>query len=96
VLSVADRLATRGDGSEAAIDRHLELAQQLLTEALSWAANPPRAPVRGDELAKALGVRPGPAIGTLLERLREASFTGEIATRDEAIEHARRLTERAE
>ena len=96
VLSVADRLATRGDGSEAAIDRHLELAQQLLTEALSWAANPPRAPVRGDELAKALGVRPGPAIGTLLERLREATFTGEIATRDEAIEHARRLTERAE
>lgn len=96
VLSVADRLATRGDGFQAAIDRHLELARLLFGEALSWAADPPRAPIRGDELARALGVRSGPAIGDLLSRLREASFTGEVATRGEAIEHARRLIERAE
>ena len=50
VLSVADRLATRGDNSERAIARHLELARQLLGEALAWAADPPRPPIRGDEL----------------------------------------------
>src|SRR5262249_15605021 len=35
LLSVADRLATRGSGSEEAISKHLELARQLLSEALA-------------------------------------------------------------
>ncbi len=88
VLSVADRLATRGSGSEAAIARHVELTRQLLGEALAWRAQPPRPPVRGNELARALGLRPGPDIGRLLEELTEASFAGEISTRDQAIERA--------
>jgi poly(A) polymerase len=91
LLSVADRLATRGSGSVQAIAKHLELARQLLGEALSWTANPPRPPVRGDQLARALGIAPGPAIGRLLQALQEASFTGEIATREDAIERARQL-----
>jgi poly(A) polymerase len=95
VLSVADRLATRGDNSERAIARHLALARQLLGEALVWVADPPRPPLRGDELASALGVRPGPLIGDLLHQLEEARFAGELDSREEAIEHARRLLERA-
>jgi len=95
VLSVADRLATRGSGSVRAIARHLQLAQQLLAEALSWVADPPRPPVRGDELARALGIGPGPTIGRVLQALEEASFTGEIATPEEAIERARQLIDRA-
>ena len=59
VLSVADRLATRGRGSDEAIARHLELARQLLGEALAWREGPPRPPLRGDELARAVGLRPG-------------------------------------
>jgi putative nucleotidyltransferase with HDIG domain len=95
VLSVADRLATRGDGAKGAIDRHLELARQLLGEALAWLADPPRPLVRGNDLARALGLRPGPAIGDLLHRLQEASFAGEIETGEQAIEHARRLIDQA-
>jgi putative nucleotidyltransferase with HDIG domain len=91
VLSVADRLATRGDDSERAIAQHLELARQLLREALAWSADPPRPPVRGDALSEALGLRPGPEIGELLSALEEASFAGEVSTPEEAIEHARRL-----
>jgi putative nucleotidyltransferase with HDIG domain len=91
VLSVADRLATRGRGSEQAIERHLALARQLLGEALAWREHPPRPPVRGDELARAVGLRPGPQIGRLLEELEEASYAGEIATRAEAIDRARAL-----
>jgi poly(A) polymerase len=94
VLSVADRLATRGENSERAIALHLELARQLLDEALVWVADPPRPPLRGDELASALGVRPGPLIGDLLRQLEEARFAGEVDSREEAIEHARRLLER--
>ena len=91
VLSVADRLATRGDGSEAAIARHLELSRQLLGEALSWRADRPAPPVRGTELARALRLRPGPDMGWMLAELEEASFAGEIASREEAIERAREL-----
>jgi hypothetical protein len=63
-------------------------------EALRWrASGPPRAPVRGDELADALGLHRGPELGRILGRLREASFTGEATGRDEALELARRMRE---
>jgi hypothetical protein len=94
LLSVADRLATRGRGSDEAITRHLELARQLLGEALAWRSNRPRPPVRGDQLARAVGLRPGPEIGRVLAELEEASFAGEIASADEAIERARQLLDR--
>jgi putative nucleotidyltransferase with HDIG domain len=89
LLSVADRLATRGRGSEEAIARHLELARQMLTEAFAWRRDPPRPPLRGDELAALLGLRPGPELGKVLGELEEASFAGEITGRDDAIAYAR-------
>jgi poly(A) polymerase len=91
VLSVADRLATRGDRSREAIAAHLGLADQMLCEALQWLAEPPRPPVQGDQLAAALGVTPGPAIGRLLAELEEAAFAQEISSSEEAIERARQL-----
>jgi poly(A) polymerase len=91
VLSVADRLATRGAGSTEAIAKHLELARQLLDEGLTWIADPPQSPVRGDELASALGVTPGPELGRILSELEEASFAGEIGSREQAFERAREL-----
>jgi putative nucleotidyltransferase with HDIG domain len=90
VLSVADRLATRGRRAEEAIAKHLELADMLLGEALAFRASASRKPlVRGDELASALGVTPGPELGRALDELEAARFAGEIATREEAIAHAR-------
>ncbi len=91
VLSVADRLATRGAGAGEAIAKHLELARRLLDEAFAWLSDPPRPPVRGDELQRALGLRPGPEIGRLLAQLEEASFAHEIETPSEALERARQL-----
>jgi poly(A) polymerase len=91
VLSVADRLATRGDNAESAIAKHVELARQMLAEGLAWVADPPRPPLRGDELARALGIKPGPVVGGLLAELEAASFSGEVATREEAIARAREL-----
>jgi poly(A) polymerase len=91
LLSVADRLATRGHGAERAIAKHLELARQLMGEALSWEADPPRPPLRGDQLTKALGIRSGPLIGQVLAALEEASFAGEIAGSEEAIRRARQM-----
>jgi poly(A) polymerase len=91
LLSVADRLATRGEGSEQAITRHLELAQQVLVEGLAWRADPPRPPIRGDQLARALGLKRGPELGRILAELEAASYAGEISGPDEAIERAREL-----
>ncbi len=91
VLSVADRLATRGAGSDEAIARHLEVARQLVGEALAWRAAPPRPPVRGDQLARALEMTAGPELGRLLADLEEASFAGEISGREQALVRAREL-----
>jgi poly(A) polymerase len=91
MLSVADRLATRGDNADVAIAKHMELARQLVCEALAWIAHPPRPPLRGDELARALGIKPGPMVGDLLAELEAASFSGELATPEEAIARAREL-----
>jgi poly(A) polymerase len=94
LLSMADRLATLGDTAEGAIVRHMELARQLLGEALVWSAEPPRPPIRGDDLTRELdGVR-GPEIGRLLAALEEASFAGEIRGREDALALARQLHER--
>jgi poly(A) polymerase len=91
LLSVADRLATRGKVADSSIARHLELARQLLGEALAWRSRPPRPPVRGDELARAVGLRPGRELGRILQELEEASFAGEITSREQAIERAREI-----
>jgi len=91
VLSCADRMATRGRNAAPAVAAHLELARELMPEALRWRAHgSPRPPIRGDDLARELGIEPGPDLGLLLADLEEARFTGEAATRDEAVAYARR------
>ncbi|HYM45239.1 MAG TPA: HDIG domain-containing protein [Solirubrobacteraceae bacterium] len=92
LLSVADRLATRGDRAAESIDAHLRLAGAMLADALRWRAEGPPKPLwRGDELAAELSIPTGPRIGQLLEELAAAQYAGEVATRDEALAHARAL-----
>jgi poly(A) polymerase len=92
LLSVADRLATRGRDADAAIARHLELARNVLREALRWRAEgPPQPLLAGDELGRELGIAPGPEIGRLLAALAEAQFAGDVRTREEALAAARAL-----
>jgi putative nucleotidyltransferase with HDIG domain len=89
VLSVADRLATLGRNSERAVALHLELAQEMLADALQWRRSRPRPPVAGDELARALGITPGPQLGRLLDELTEASYAGEVEGDEAILAHAR-------
>ena len=92
LLSCADRLATQGRKAEQATQIHLELARELMDAALQWrAGGPPRLPLRGDELARELGIEPGPELGRLLAELHEAAYAGEADTRDETLSAARRL-----
>lgn len=92
LLSVADRLSTRGEGSQESIQAHLSVAREMLPEALRWREQGPPTPlVRGDELAAALGIAPGPWLGELLERLARAQFVGAVRTREQALALARGL-----
>jgi poly(A) polymerase len=95
LLSIADRLATRGDRAQEAIDAHLRLVGEVLTDALRWRADGPPGPLlRGDELARELGIATGPQVGELLEELTAAQYAGELSTRAQAIAHARAFLDR--
>jgi len=90
LLSVADRLATRGERAQESIDVHMRVARGLLVDALSWHAKGPLPSlVRGDELAAELGIPTGPRVGELLEELAEAQYAGEVATREQVLAYAR-------
>jgi putative nucleotidyltransferase with HDIG domain len=92
ILTVADRLATRGRNADPAIAAHLELAREMLGHAFAERAAGPRAPLlRGDELARELRLPPGPRLGELIARLEEERYAGEIATREDAVARAREL-----
>ncbi|MGO9977269.1 MAG: CCA tRNA nucleotidyltransferase [Solirubrobacteraceae bacterium] len=95
LLSVADRLATRGRGSDGAIAAHMVLARKLLAEALRWRAQRPQPPLRGDRLAQAIGLRPGPELGRVLAELEEAAYAGEVQTEEQALSRARELLGRS-
>ena len=95
LLTVADRLSARGAGPTASaemIEAHLELAREVMPEAIAWHRDgPPRAPLPGDELAAAVGIEPGPELGRLIGEIEAGVFTGEVHTREDAIELARGL-----
>lgn len=91
LLSVADRLATRGATAERSIARHLELVMELLPEALRWRRDgAPQPLIRGDELARELHIAPGPQVGELLGELVGAQYTGEVCDREQALALLRR------
>ena len=95
LLTVADRLAARGEGPIASpemVAAHIELAGEMLAAALDRRRDgPPRSPIAGDELAAELGIEPGPQLGRLLDEIEAAVYAGEVSDREEAVEHARSL-----
>jgi tRNA nucleotidyltransferase/poly(A) polymerase len=93
LLSVADRLATRGRKADESIAKHVGLARDVIGEVIAWRDGRTRpAPLlRGDELARELEIEPGPRLGAILAQLAEARYAGEIRDRQEAVALARSL-----
>ena len=95
LLTVADRLAARGQGPIAGpemVQAHLDLAREMLAAALDWRRDgPPRSPIPGDELAAELGIEPGPELGRIIGELEAAVYTGDVSSREEAVTFARGL-----
>ena len=94
LLTVADRLSARGKGPIASpemVAAHLQLAREMIAAGLDWRRQGPPPPLlRGDEVAAALGIEPGPELGSAMAELEAAQYAGEVTDRKGAIEHLRR------
>jgi tRNA nucleotidyltransferase/poly(A) polymerase len=93
LLTVADRLSARGAGPLASpemVEAHLDLAREMIAAALDWRRDGPPTPLlQGDELAREVGLEPGPRLGEALAELEAAQYAGEVTDRAAAVEHAR-------
>lgn len=89
LLSICDRVATRGDNAGPSIAAHLELAHATIGPALAWADYRAQEPlVRGDVLARELGIAPGPQLGPLLAAVDEARYAGAVDDARSAVRYA--------
>lgn len=92
VLSLADRLATRGARtSAAAIARHYRLARVVWLEIPK--ATRPR-PLDGRQVMELLGLAPGPLVGEALRALQDEVDALEVRDREQAVRFLRRWWER--
>lgn len=85
LLALVDGAAVRGE-SPLHVWRRSGLVRELLAgwpEEQDRASAPPL--VRGDDVMQHFGLAPGPVVGRLLERVREAQALGLVHTRAEAL-----------
>lgn len=98
-LAMADVLAARGpDLSPESWANYARMVAAVLEAGIEQPGdhngNAPL--INGHDLMDALYLSPGPRIGSLLARLREAEAVGEISTREEAVDLAARLVSQGE
>jgi poly(A) polymerase len=92
LLSLADHLAARGP----LLDKehwsyHIQLIKYVMLKHSQEqdVVKPPKL-IDGNDLIE-MGIEPGPEMGMILEKVREAQAAGEIHSKDEAINLAKRL-----
>jgi poly(A) polymerase len=92
LLNLADHLAARGPSlDEEQWNQHIQLIKYVMLKHSEEhdIVKPPKL-IDGNDLIE-LGVEPGPEMGTILETVREAQAEGEILTKDDAVNLAKRL-----
>jgi len=91
-LNLADHLATRGPHLDrVGWQEHTGIVDYLLKQ--YYEQQDQVRPVKlidGHDLIDIFGLGPGPFLGELLEAVREAQAAGEVTTREEALEYARK------
>jgi poly(A) polymerase len=90
-LSLADHLATRGPQLKLTGWReHAQMVKYVLAQHFEQERLVvPAKLLSGHDIISILGLSPGPKIGKLLEAIREAQASGEVATREEALSYIR-------
>ncbi|MFC1966823.1 metal-dependent phosphohydrolase, partial [Chloroflexota bacterium] len=90
-LSLADHLATLGPHLDLSNwKEHAQVVEYVFSQRFQEESivHPPKL-VGGHDLINTFGMSPGPKIGEILEALREAQASGEIATREAALAYIR-------
>ncbi|MGA2286647.1 MAG: HD domain-containing protein [Dehalococcoidia bacterium] len=92
-LTLADHLAARGPRLHLQTWRkHVAFVSYILGRYhLELPPAPPVRLVTGEDVMSELEIAPGPLVGRLLAAIEEARALGEISTREEALDLARRL-----
>jgi poly(A) polymerase len=90
-LSLADHLATRGPKLDMAGWReHARMVEYVLAKHFEQQELAfPTKLVDGHDLIEIFGLKPGPALGEILEAVREAQASGELNDRQEALDYIR-------
>ena len=90
-LSLADHLATRGTNLLIPQwEYHTNLVAYVLKEHLKQKKTAPLKLIDGNDLIDVFGMKPGAKMGELLESIREAQATGELTTREEALDYVKK------
>jgi hypothetical protein len=91
-LALADYLATHGPRLDVEEwQQHNQMINYVLTEHFNQEAKVlPAKLINGRDLMDIFGLSPGRLIGELLAMVREAQASGEVSSRDEAIELVRK------
>lgn len=92
LLALADLRGTKGaELTQSTWTAYLDIARILLEnywEKPQETVNPPRL-LNGDDLMKALNLKPSPVVGRLLEAIRENQAAGKILDKEQALAFAR-------
>ena len=90
-LSLADHLATRGpDLLPDQWEYHTQLVAYILKEHFKQKKTAPLKLVDGNDLINIFGMKPGAAMGELLESIHEAQASGELTNREEALDYVKK------
>ena len=91
VLSLGDRLATRGSRTrQRGLRRHLQTAQELAAAIVALGPVPPRLVAPADRIARSRSAwRPARQLGRLVAALQEEQAAGVVETEGQAVEFAR-------
>ena len=99
LLGLADLRGTQGPNlTQETWTAALEVARVLLEnywERPQEIIAPPRL-LNGNELMSELGIEPGRVVGQLLEAIREGQATGDVQSREQALEFAREYLKKSE
>ena len=90
-LSLADHLATRGPRLlPEQWKYHTQLVTYVLKEHFKQKKTVPLKLINGSDLINVFGMKPGAAMGELLESIREAQASGELTTREGALDYVKK------
>lgn len=90
ILAMADRLSARGpEITDEIVKKNIDNLQALLDFYLNVKDNIEPLPklLSGEEIMEILNIKPSKELGNIIKEIKEAQISGDINTREEALEH---------